>query len=182
MITPSKGAARSMCAHVLSFSWPILRTQLCCACVYINARPRRHAQQPPSSPAGAAPPPHSHLLPSSTLVNFSRPRYAPPPTPLSHPPKKFIFDRLGQDSTWSKLYLVYVQCIQPLFLQLPKRRVTPRAPCLLTPVTHGAFLRITHGRQPEQAQYGATYFPPVLLLGSESFSPGTCKMCLPQNG
>lgn len=69
-----------MCAHVLSVSCAILHTQLYCACVYINARPRRHAQQPPSSPAGAALP----SLASVTKFHFtklSRPRSALPLLP-----------------------------------------------------------------------------------------------------
>lgn len=71
-----------MCAHVLSVSCAILHTQLYCACVYINARPRRHAQQPPSSPAGAALP----SLASVTKFHFtklSRPRSALPLLPPS---------------------------------------------------------------------------------------------------
>lgn len=70
-----------MCAHVLSFSCTNLHTQMRYACARINAQPRRHTHthniKPPPSPAGPRPP-HSHLLPSSTLLNFPAPALLSP--------------------------------------------------------------------------------------------------------
>lgn len=71
MIAPRKRAALSMCAHVLSFACTGC-THKCKACA-CRARAHTHSHTQHTAATCRAAPPHSHLLPSSTLLNFPAP-------------------------------------------------------------------------------------------------------------
>lgn len=95
MITPRKRAALSMCAHVLAFSYTsYTRTHThtharmharthankCLARTCANSRARfTHTYTTRTFSCRVAPPPHSHLFPSSTLLNFPAPISPPRP-------------------------------------------------------------------------------------------------------
>lgn len=81
MITPRKRATRSMCAHALSYSCTSSHTQIPCACISAQTRTQPRASTLPCNPP--RPLRHSHLLPSSTLLNFPAPVRV---SPFFYPP------------------------------------------------------------------------------------------------